>query len=778
MWSLKTCILARCVFRRHWHDFWRLRAILKQSRQIAAAPNDCENWYIDLVKHLNEMPYKTSRRAWTSGTKLATLSAVASGVAPSIAVTSIDTAEPTAPKRDLNAFLVAMSVALHRHSMYPSDHPSIGPGVEEVHRRASELLADRSSIAFGVARRQLIIDGVATDPNQPVLRRLAEGLHGHHFGAVSLHAGVQADEIGHALLLLSTEPQRSGQLGLAEGGVPTWPHVKLHSLTFDGLALIGDAELTTDGSGGTGDTLGAELWLGLARAALSGDEAAQGDSVPSEPSEVARAIDDHPSAEAYDQAIVGYLLQIARELKVATGAQGEALRKKTASLIGSLRSDTLERLVAMGGDVTQRGEFVLDAAHGMNVKAVLQIVKAAAQTSGQTISHGLLRMLSKLASQAENGSAHSRPRADAELRDQVARLTSDWNLADPNPEHYSHVLQHIAGSERADDSDSPPPHPTNVGGEPLRILKMSLECGVFGPLASKALIQVVAGGQASAVQELVTGHPRGAAAAGVSEAMRSALAQPETLHVIATREPVDFTMLECLAPCLTMDGYTTLLDALTTSEVRTTRRRLLDLLTHADLDITEPIVERLEGTAWYVQRNMLVLLHRRGEVPDGLSLTPWLSHLDGRVRTEAIRLQLQLPGERDSAVVTAMADHDPRIAELGLREAMKQCPPAAVPRVAELALEPETSEGVRCLAASALGQVRQPRALGVLLKLTDGGRSFWGRRKLAPRSPVLLASLKALAQHRAADPLAVSILAAAARSSDPELRQAAQGAGS
>jgi hypothetical protein len=104
--------------------------------------------------------------------------------------------------------------------------------------------------------------------------------------------------------------------------------------------------------------------------------------------------------------------------------------------------------------------------------------------------------------------------------------------------------------------------------------------------------------------------------------------------------------------------------------------------------------------------------------------------------------------------------------------------PAAVPRVAELALEPETSDGVRCLAASTLGQVRQPRALGVLLKLTDGGRSFWGRRKLAPRTPVLLASLKALAQHRAENPLGVSILAAAARSSDPELRQAAQGAGS
>jgi hypothetical protein len=162
-----------------------------------------------------------------------------------------------------------------------------------------------------------------------------------------------------------------------------WPHLKLHPLTFDGLSLIGDASLSSDGSDGTGDTLGTELWLGLARAALSGNEAARAESVPSEPSEVAEAIDNHPSAKAYDQAIVGYLLQISQQLKVASGAEGEALRKKTSSLIGSLRSDTLRRLVNMGGDVAQRGEFVLNATHGMTVSAVLRIVEAAAQTSGR-----------------------------------------------------------------------------------------------------------------------------------------------------------------------------------------------------------------------------------------------------------------------------------------------------------------------------------------------------------------------------------------------------------
>ena len=94
--------------------------------------------------------------------------------------------------RDLSEFLIELSIALHRHSMYPSGHPALVPAIESVTRRAEKLLQDRPQIAFGVARRQLIIDGVTTDPEQPVLRRLADGLHRHHIGAVSIMRGVES----------------------------------------------------------------------------------------------------------------------------------------------------------------------------------------------------------------------------------------------------------------------------------------------------------------------------------------------------------------------------------------------------------------------------------------------------------------------------------------------------------------------------------------------------------------------------------------------------------
>ncbi len=166
---------------------------------------------------------------------------------------------------------------------------------------------------------------------------------------------------------------------------------------------------------------------------------------------MANAIDRNQGAEAYDQVVVGYLLQIAAELKNTTGADAEALRRRTARLISALKPETLRRLLTMGGQSAQRNAFVLDATHGMAVDAVIDIVKAAADANGQTISHGLVRMLTKLSTQAENGHEVSKPAADSALREQVQSLLNEWQLADPNPEDYRHMLQYLATSAPAGD---------------------------------------------------------------------------------------------------------------------------------------------------------------------------------------------------------------------------------------------------------------------------------------------------------------------------------------
>ncbi len=65
-------------------------------------------------------------------------------------------------------------------------------------------------------------------------------------------------------------------------------------------------------------------------------------------------------------------------------------------------------------------------------------------------------------------------------------------------------------------------------------------------------------------------------------------------------------------------------------------------------------------------------------------------------------------------------------------------------------------------------------ALDVLLRLVDGGSSFMGKRKLAAKSPEMLAALAALRGYRG-DKRAAELLSAAESTRDDELRAAATG---
>src|ERR1041384_3888733 len=133
--------------------------------------------------------------------------------------------------------------------MYPDGHPSLAPAAAGVVRRAEQLLHDRGSLSLGVARNQLVIEGVATDPKHPVLAELAGRLHRHHLGAVTFRRGVEIPEVASVLKTLAVDADGRGQpLGW---GPPerlrAWAHVQLHRLTYERLELVDDAAAAEGG---------------------------------------------------------------------------------------------------------------------------------------------------------------------------------------------------------------------------------------------------------------------------------------------------------------------------------------------------------------------------------------------------------------------------------------------------------------------------------------------------------------------------------------------------
>jgi hypothetical protein len=138
-----------------------------------------------------------------------------------------------------------------------------------------------------------------------------------------------------------------------------------------------------------------------------------------------------------------------------------------------------------------------------------------------------------------------------------------------------------------------------------------------------------------------------------------------------------------------------------------------------------------------------------------------------------LKLRLKIPAEREPGIVEGLGDSDPQVVQLALVAAQADCPAGAVAALARGLVRRTIPAELRPMAIRVLGRSRAPDALHALLTLADGGKTWFGRRRLPPKSADLLAALVALAGGWSQHPTARTILALAARGGDPEIRAAA-----
>jgi len=130
--------------------------------------------------------------------------------------------------RDLADFLVEFSIVLHKRAMYPLGHPHLQESTERFVNRLESLLAPRDSLAIGVARHQLIVAGVATDPRNALLSDLARRLHRHRIATIRFERGVTLQEIDDLLGALAADPQdEGGPFGLRPNVGATCTHLRI-----------------------------------------------------------------------------------------------------------------------------------------------------------------------------------------------------------------------------------------------------------------------------------------------------------------------------------------------------------------------------------------------------------------------------------------------------------------------------------------------------------------------------------------------------------------------
>lgn len=689
--------------------------------------------------------------------------------------------------RELADYLVEFSIAMHKHAIYPPGHPLLEGAVDAVARKLWGLLVDRPALSIGVARRQLVIEGVATDPNHPLLQELAHKLHRHHLGAVKWVRGVERAEIADVLATLAMDAGRMEKpLGLmTDQYAERWDHARLYALTYDRLELLDDeSDKPPENQMGAGRA--AQLWVGLARAALAADSSgAADDSTPLEPAVVARAIDEHQREQAYDQVIVGYMLQIANELKAgdagASPAESVALQSRISRMVGALRPETLARLLEMGGDTAQRRRFVLDASQGMSADAVVDLLKAAASAEKQTVSHSMIRVLSKMARHAEASTEANRGVADRSLREAVSRLVGQWSLDDPNPEAYRAVLEHAS---RSGGSSAPGPNISADGApavacEPERIVEMALELGAMGPPLWRAVERLTRDGAAARLVELLDGAPDQPTVAAVLQRISA----DGTIQRLLKGDRIDFVVVERLVRLVGMPIMPQLLEAAEEATDAKARERLYDFVANTGPKAISSTARRLAeatqgGGRATVQRELIALLGRlltsETPLPAEIDLRRFLRSEDGAVRREAVKLLLR-SAKRDEAMLAALADSDSRIAYLALTAAHERCPREGITLIRGRVERGELDAALRALGIRAVATLRTPDTLRWLIDQATARSALFRRRRLLPTTPEVLAAITAICAGWRQDPEAQEVIALASRSRIPEVRSAARG---
>ena len=684
-----------------------------------------------------------------------------------------DGADGTSPQtlsRELADFLMDLAIAMHKHAIYPPGHPLLDQAVDSVHRSLTGLLFERPALSIGVARRQLIIEGVATESSHHVLAELAGKLHRHHLGAVKFLSGLGRDELSEMLGVVGLEAQRDAEpLGFQHELLQSrWERVKLFPLSYDRLQLLDDEDSADDGLNAMRNGQAAQLWIGLARAAIASELATRPEPDSVEPEVVAKAIEDHGREQAYDQVIVGYLLQIAHEVRHDGPREHGGLQRRISKLVGSLQPETLERLLEMGGDSGQRRRFVLDAAQAMTVNAVVELVRAAASAEGYTISHSLVRMLTKLATHASSDPSARGRAADGAFREHVERLVSSWSLSDPNPATYSATLSQLSHTNAPPADDAPAPQ---YACEPARLVGMALEIDTAGARVWSAVAQMLDRGAIGDLLDLLDAAPR--PTSEVATGVWSRIAERDPLRELLGAPRPEHTVIRRLVARIGADAAPPVLDALESCPEGGRQERLLSYLVQIGTPAAPAVAMRLPGAAPALARELLVCLGKIAPPVPPPEVQLCREHADPAVRREAVKLLLGYAATRETALLTSVRDPDERVAYCGILAAAHGCPPDAAAVIRQRIDLDELADGaVRAAGIRAVATQPDEETLAWILRRTLVSGGLLRRTRLAPASPELLASLSALAAHWAADPRAAAAIALARESASPSLRAA------
>jgi hypothetical protein len=421
-----------------------------------------------------------------------------------------------------------------------------------------------------------------------------------------------------------------------------------------------------------------------------------------------------------------------------------------------LKPEVLATAFASQSNIADRRRFLNEVVDVVPIAAIQRTVEAAAEAYDKQLTAPLSALITKLKNSAANGADTNTERSAATLRSLAHEMVEAWSYGvfDTSPTGVEHFFD-----QRRDNTVSVKP-------ETERLVQIALETGAVGPVLWEAVQTMAVNDQ---VRELV-GMLKLAPDNRAMTMIASQVANPQRLGALLREQEVDFASIDVLIAQMGATATETLLEELTTSTSRVTRRGILDRLVKLGPGIAAAVTDRLlKEERWFVVRNMLHVLREAGCPVQNVALPTFQNHTDARVRREAMLLLFKDAVARERAVTAGLKDADPYVIRSALKEARNGLPDAAVPVLAKRVFEQDFPPEFRVPAIQMLGRSKSVLALDPLLRFVQGGTTLLGKPKLAAKSPEMIAALRALARTWPHERRAKPLLELAAASADPQI---------
>lgn len=662
---------------------------------------------------------------------------------------------------ELREFVQDFAVAVHKRGIYPAAHPMQLGAVEAAMSRLESLLATRHELPVGVARTHLLVEGIATDPDHPLLRDLAARMHDHQLGGLRLLPGVTRDELDGLVAALSESPLRGGDpLGArARELEQEWPHLHLSPLAFHQLALLADD--AEDGDvGAVVASKSSEVWAALAHTSLAGGDG--DDQALHQPSILAASIEHRLADPLARDTVIEALLKAVDEIESPEAGGDGTLRQRVTQLVQLLSEEAIHQLLEMNGDRHRRDAFLEKASRALGAQAVVDLVRVAAAQDGAPVSSAMLRLLQKLARGASRSRAGARA-TDVALRRVSRRLLRDWTLDDPNPEQYSLVLGEIAqgGSSSARDRQ-------RDTCEPERIVEMSLDTGVVTTSTEAALGRLVMRDGVAATLDRLMHLPE----SPERELLEGRLVNEAMLREQLAADRPDLTVLAHAVDRMRTRAIEPIVQALVRRE-ENEGEWAVSLLTRLGFDVLVPLGHAMPSLPPRALRHVLAVFDRLDAWPPGVEPSTLARHADAAVRREAIRFLLKHDATREGGTLLGLRDPDLRTFGLAMASVMRACSHEAARLLMERYDDPAIGSELRARMARTIASSRAPETLEWMLGQVLTTRWIVGSVRLRKPTLEVRAIIGAIAQFHRGEPRAERVLRLAERSRDEGTRRAA-----